>query len=344
MQYITLLQAQSIIRRYRQQLLQMPNVTGIAVSVQDGQHVIVLLLEKKPQPGDLPLTLNGVAIRYRVVGRIGMLEDRRSRVRPAFGGISVGHPKISAGTLGAVVSIRDVWYIISNNHIIANTNDGRRGDPIIQPGTVDGGTVPNDVIAYLHSYYPIKMGGPGNLLDFAIAEVAHPQYVQDIIMGIPPAARVLPPREYMVEPAIGMVAIKSGRTTGKTSGVVDLISVDIKVRFGILPWSPWALFVDQFAVAAVDDSEISDPGDSGSVVLNDGGKLMGMLFAGPRDRDPGEHDFFIACKANHMLDWIHEEFNFRPGVNGDGEIAFEYLPLAAGIVAVSAGVGLGAIG
>ena len=29
--------------------------------------------------------------------------------------------------------------MLSNNHVLANENKGKRGDPILQPGNIDGG-------------------------------------------------------------------------------------------------------------------------------------------------------------------------------------------------------------
>ena len=54
-------------------------------------------------------------------------------------------------------------YILSNNHILANVtngNDGRAeiGDPILQPGSYDGGTE-NDIIGRLHKFVPINTEG-----------------------------------------------------------------------------------------------------------------------------------------------------------------------------------------
>jgi len=93
------------------------------------------------------------------------------RHRPAPGGVSVGHYAISAGTLGAVV--RDLTtgekMILSNNHVLANSNDAREGDPIYQPGPHDGGGS-SDRIARLGRFVPITMlGGSGCWIALAAA-------------------------------------------------------------------------------------------------------------------------------------------------------------------------------
>lgn len=105
----------------------------------------------------------------------------RRRVRPAMGGYSCGHFRITAGTLGTCCydlspfpSIPSKYYILSNNHVLANSNNARIGDPILQPGPIDGGTVPNDVIARLSRFIPIQFvsgsNAPCNYVDCAVAE------------------------------------------------------------------------------------------------------------------------------------------------------------------------------
>jgi len=61
-------------------------------------------------------------------------------VRPLIPGYSIGHYKITAGTLGAIVDRNGEKLILSNNHVLANCNDANVGDSIIQPGSYDGGT------------------------------------------------------------------------------------------------------------------------------------------------------------------------------------------------------------
>ena len=64
--------------------------------------------------------------------------------RPLRIGASIGHFKITAGTLGAFVRSRDDGsvLILSNNHVLANENKAKKGDHILQPGDFDGGQDP----------------------------------------------------------------------------------------------------------------------------------------------------------------------------------------------------------
>ena len=86
----------------------------------------------------------------------GCLRPQTGRCRPAEAGVSLGHYKITAGTFGCVVHDRqsNSRLILSNNHVLANSNDGLIGDPILQPGAVDGGTQANDILAFLTRFHP----------------------------------------------------------------------------------------------------------------------------------------------------------------------------------------------
>jgi hypothetical protein len=76
----------------------------------------------------------------------GLIEARpnTNRVRPAPGGFSVGHIKITAGTIGCYCVGNSAprnsrLMALSNNHVLANVNAGVFGDCIVQPGPYDGG-------------------------------------------------------------------------------------------------------------------------------------------------------------------------------------------------------------
>src|SRR3990172_1500990 len=104
----------------------------------------------------------------------GQALSRTDRMRPCPGGFSIGHYMITAGTLGMVVrdSKTGQRLILSNNHVLANSNEGKIGDSILQPGPYDGGADPQDLIAYLDRFVPIGFGGEeGGEPDCKIASV-----------------------------------------------------------------------------------------------------------------------------------------------------------------------------
>src|SRR5262249_50675177 len=90
--------------------------------------------------------------------------------RPVPIGISAGHPDVTAGTIGCRVTDGDNVYALSCNHVFANYNQALIGDPILQPGAFDGGTVLNDIVGQLADFVPVVFkSDASNTIDAAIA-------------------------------------------------------------------------------------------------------------------------------------------------------------------------------
>jgi hypothetical protein len=199
------------------------------------------------------------------------------RFRPAFGGVSAGHFKITAGTLGtccydasAFPGKPSRYYILSNNHVLANSNAASIGDPILQPGPFDGGTFPADVIARLSRFVPIKFIQAGqpvplNLVDAAIAEGQFHDLDRRIFW-------VGDIKDVNNAPTVGMVVQKTGRTTSWTTGKVQNINATVDVNYG---GGKVARFAQQIVT-----SDMSAGGDSGSLVADRNNNAVGLLFAG----------------------------------------------------------------
>src|SRR5438874_12401583 len=162
--------ALAALRRYAPELLKTPGGVGTAVARLPDGRAGVLILAERTGLTRLPDTLDGVPVKVRVTGRIMAFTDPTRRIRPAQPGFSVGHPLITAGTIGA--RVRDALgrvYILSNNHVLANSNNARIGDPEYQPGPYDGGTAA-DQIATLTDFQTISFASNGNnTIDAAIA-------------------------------------------------------------------------------------------------------------------------------------------------------------------------------
>ncbi len=156
------------------ELLAKQNVIGVAVGFKESEGVvtdqlalIALVKEKKPM-GELsstdlvPQTVDGVRTDVYVVGDLraqGIAGDPKARYRPNIpSGVSIGHTGITAGTLGTVVRDRNTGelMLLSNNHVFADSNDGRSGDAILQPAPLDGGNQPSDIVARLDRFVPLR--------------------------------------------------------------------------------------------------------------------------------------------------------------------------------------------
>lgn len=276
--------------RHNAKLLATPGVVGTAVGILPGGKVGVRVFVKDADVKNVPGFVDEVAVGTEVTGQIVALSDPTLRQRPAPMGFSVGHPAITAGTLGALV--RDAssqLYILSNNHVLANQNDAVIGDPALQPGPFDGGTAA-DQIGTLAAFQPINFSGGNNTIDVAIARVTDPSTVSNFtplddgygqpsakIFGDANNDRVFDDKAAL----LGLNVQKYGRTTklthGQITGINGTISVCYEQLFIFCVKS--ATFVDQLIIGS---GTFSGGGDSGSLIVTDDANKnpVGLLFAG----------------------------------------------------------------
>jgi len=277
-------------KRRSAELLRIPGVVGTAVGLlPNGKLGLKVLLARHDVTG-LPSVLDGIPVAAQVTGMIVAFSDPTKRQRPAPLGFSVGHPAITAGSIGArVVDGSGNVYVLSNNHVLANSNDATIGDAALQPGPYDGGTAPADQIGTLAAFNTIDFSGGANTIDAAIAlsgttslDNATPA---DDGYGVPNAAifgdangdGVLDDETAL----LGLSVQKYGRTTklthGQITGINATVTVCYEVFFGFCIKS--ARFVDQLVI---EPGTFSGGGDSGSLIVTDDGNKnpVALLFAG----------------------------------------------------------------
>ena len=227
--------------------------------------------------------LSSVPIQQVVVGSVDAY-SHRARHRPAPGGVSVGHVSITAGTLGSrAIGLTAPWnnrhLILSNNHVLANSNAARVGDSILQPGRADGGRHPGDQIAVLARWVPINFGGAANVIDAAFGWAWHERIRGEQYYISGGRAAYYRTGTAPLAASLGLIVGKSGRTTGLTQGRVTQIGVSVNVNYGA---GRVALFRNQIAIQSVNANPFSAGGDSGSLIWHwaNGVRPVGLLFAG----------------------------------------------------------------
>jgi PKD repeat protein len=259
--------------------------TGIRLAGREPSIVVYAVSASHAAAARVPARLEGYAVDVVVTGRIDATDynNPTTKERPAPSGFSVGHPSITAGTIGAIVTDGTNTFILSNNHILANSNDANIGDAALQPGPHDGGTSA-DQIGTLHDFEVILMGGAHNTMDAAIALVPAAS-----VLGATPTYAYGAPSSTIKTAALNMPVQKFGRTTGHTTGTVSEVNVTVSVCFvprGMFQCAQAATFVNQVGVTP---GSFSAGGDSGSlIVTNDSGKNpVALLFAGSSTRTLG---------------------------------------------------------
>jgi hypothetical protein len=217
--------------------------------------------------------------------RTGIVDafQHRMRLRPSPGGISIGHFAITAGTQGCLVRGRQAprnarLMVLSNNHVLANTNAGPLGSAIVQPGPIDGGHAPADQVAILERFVPINFSGGNNTVDCATGW-AWPDRVRREMMYVSGGViRYFTVGGVPVAAVPGLNVGKTGRTTQLTSGKVTAIGVTVNVNYGA---GRIGHFVNQMSVRSA-SGDFSQGGDSGSLIWTWDARRapVGLLFAG----------------------------------------------------------------
>lgn len=206
------------------------------------------------------------------------LEAFRDRVRPAIPGSGVGGLGVTVGTFGCLVRKRGddkTLYILSNSHVLANSGLAAIDGDVVQPGDTDGGTTPSDTLATLTEFVPFDFSdGYPNTVDAAIARVRSRRSVRCEI-------RLLGKRPAGVSHTLkrGMTVTKVGRTTDLTTGVIQDLHYRMRIPYPTSTATPPAR-----RKAGLRDlvlcSRYTAGGDSGSLVLNDRNRAVGLHFAG----------------------------------------------------------------
>ncbi|HBU07985.1 MAG TPA: hypothetical protein DEA99_02035 [Candidatus Omnitrophica bacterium] len=259
------------------ELLSKANVVGVGIGEKirggfsQGRLCLKIYVEKKliakklTKAEFIPQEISCIETDVEEAGKI-IAQSNTGRFRPAPGGVSLGHYQITAGTLGCLVKDKKSGkvLILSNNHVLANSNKAEKGDPILQPGPYDGGKKPKDLIGYLENWIEINFKKEANLVDAALAR---PKVSGDVR----PEIMLIGSPQGLTKAKIGMPIQKSGRTTGYTTGKVKDISASVKVNYD----NQTALFRGQILT-----TNMSQGGDSGSLVLDMKARAVGLLFAG----------------------------------------------------------------
>ncbi len=214
----------------------------------------------------------------------------------------------ASGTLGALVKDQaSNLYMLSNNHVFAESDQGTAGDPIIQPGLVDTGCTqfPGNIttptggtgaairsIGTLQYWVPL-IDQSGNV-DAALAATSAANVDASgaiIALGgagggnnpIRAAAPAAGTGEVLTAANVNNIHVaKSGRTTGLTCSSVDTIDANIKISYykdaAETQFYISKTFTNQIGMPG---NYFSDAGDSGSLVVDTANaQPVGLFYAG----------------------------------------------------------------
>lgn len=199
------------------------------------------------------------------------------------------------GTLGSLLTRNGAQFILSNNHVIANSDSAQIGDPIIQPALIDNPapntctTTGTSTVANLTQFFNLE-SDPGTKVDAAIAQV--------VIGKVDPLGNILylgatatngipdpgAPHAGSGAPGgatVGMPVAKSGRTTGLTCSSVLATNTATSVQYQKGCGTGATFNVSYTNLVDVVGGSFSSEGDSGSLIVTQNtADAVALLFAG----------------------------------------------------------------
>jgi hypothetical protein len=289
-------------------LMSVSEVLGTAVGLDDSGAVALIVYVDQTGNGTaevvraLPPQLRGVAVKVHLTDKF-----RAYRGKPGGGGGGVSHtakqtPPIQlgtsggwrkdlangyccGGTLGSLISVNGVQYILSNYHVFesditpgGNGTLATTGDPVIQPGLIDVSCNANNAqsVGTL-----VKVSSlPGNNVDCSVARV-----VSGMVRSDGSILEIGTISSQTVAASLSQLVKKSGRTTKLTRSSVSGLNATISVTYEN-ECAGGTAFTKTYTgqiVVANGGSNFLNSGDSGSLMVEDTAtnpRAVGLLYAG----------------------------------------------------------------
>jgi hypothetical protein len=287
-------------------LMSMPDVLGTAVGEDDsGQPTILVYVNlegKNPAASarSIPRSLRGEGVTVEIT------EPFRALAKPAPGtrvshtakqtspiqlgtsggwGYDLANGYCCGGTLGSLVQIGGVQYILSNYHvfesdIVAGGNGivAKTGDPIIQPGLIDVSCRASgaQTVATLVE----KNSLPNSNVDASLAQI-----VPGMVRSDGAILEIGTISAQTVEPSLNKAVKKSGRTTRLTRSTISGLNATLSVIYDN-ECAGGTAFTKTFTgqiIISNKGSRFLAAGDSGSLMVEDVStkpRAVGLLFAG----------------------------------------------------------------
>jgi hypothetical protein len=303
-------------------LMKVENVLGTAIGVDDnGNASLVVYVDKDGRKTPellqtLPAAMEGVPV------KVEQTEQFRAFVRPpgkgkgggdsGGGGGTVSGPGVPhtgaqvlpiqlgtsggwrsdlangyccGGTLGSLVDVNGVQYILSNYHVLeadtvlgGNSTIATTGSPVIQPGLIDVGC--NATSSQNVGTLQVTHSLPTYNVDVGLAQAAVGAVRTDgSILEIGTISRT------PVVAALNQPVKKSGRTTGLTRSYVNGLNATISVTYDNECAGGTAFtktFTGQIVISNPNSAFLAG-GDSGSLMVEDAAtnpRPVGLLYAG----------------------------------------------------------------
>ena len=306
--------AKAIKARYGAALLKYPHVRGLGVGfkVKSGKRINKLALrvyvtEKVPRrrlkrADRLPREIEGLAVdvivrqlHFRAFDPTHPSPTHAIRYGELLGGITLGILGRGTGTLGGGVfdngSLMDV--ILTNWHVACTEVDCSSGN-VLQPSGFDGAGQERQVGNVLRSVLNERV-------DCAILTLNGVAFLERTVLDVGPLG-------VAAEAELGMTVQKSGRTSGLTTGTITDVDADVDVASAS---GGSDTFHHEGQIEFEGDEGMVQAGDSGSLLLDGNGNVVGLVYAANGDGDKGDachiQDVFNALGINLTAGMTQQE-------------------------------------
>jgi hypothetical protein len=215
------------------------------------------------------------------------------------------------GTLGALVTDRNGNpYILSNNHVLAESDQARAGDTVVQPALVDLNCNPQAGRSVGSLRFVVPLQSRQTNVDAALAAATPAVDGTGAILQLGPsvngvltaAAPAAGGGEALTAGLLNQLhVVKSGRTTGLTCSTVNTVDLSVQVDYyyDCAETQPYytKTYVNQIGIPG---ASFADSGDSGALVLDAGNaQPVGLFFAS--GADDNNHGFSVANPIQDVL-------------------------------------------
>jgi hypothetical protein len=215
------------------------------------------------------------------------------------------------GTLGALVTDRNGNpYILSNNHVLAESDQARAGDTVVQPALVDLNCNPQAGRSVGSLRYVVPLQSRQTNVDAALAAATPAVDETGAILQLGPsvngvltaAAPAAGEGEALTAGLLNQLhVVKSGRTTGLTCSTVNTVDLSVQVDYyyDCAETQPYytKTYVNQIGMPG---ASFADSGDSGALVLDAANaQPVGLFFAS--GADDSNHGFSVANPIQDVL-------------------------------------------
>jgi hypothetical protein len=260
------------------------NVLGTAIGERltdghyTGQQAVIAYVARKLRKSELsptlriPSSIDGVPVD---VIRIGRPRATASNCiphpdgffpRPFPAGVSIGGGSNAAGTFGCLVRRGPLLCLLSNYHVLGDMDTPGRVLPLRQPGFGDGAA--GSAVGQFLDGPPLTFAGAPNPMDAAVAEV-DPVAVRSDILRIGGITGV-------DDPTQDLTVVMHGKASHFNKGTVVHTNTNVLVNYG----TKQAFLVGQIRIVPqTPDNSFGEPGDSGAVILREGGVAVALMVA-----------------------------------------------------------------